>query len=474
MTELEAGRAETLAPVRSGVALQRYRDVLIALVAFAVLASLPLFTGSKALLDFVIRCSAYGLFATSLNLLVGYTGLTSFGHGMFFGLGAYSFGLIMQKLAVPIPVAFAATLAITALIAAVIGAICVRLKDIYFAFVTLAFQMLIHSTILSWASFTGGDQGLRGGIPRPTFLGINLANHIHLYVASCALLILGLLAMRQIAQSPFGYTLRMIRDNAARASFLGIDVWRAKLTVFVLAALFASMGGMVMALFVSGAYPEFAYWTISGEGIFINMLGGVSTFLGPMVGTVLLLLLNDTVTRFTEYHGIVLGIVILFFALGLRKGLLDFVAEWVAHRRDAGDQCHRDQSRLHAGLHGHGGALPCSRPGLVALAGGVERQAAAARQPGLSHCLHRRDHGPERAAQRRPGRAPARDGAGRPALAALSGGLDVLEPRQDSSFGLGHGPLHTGPDRPQRRLTPGMSPGICGPGRDALSVRRCL
>jgi branched-chain amino acid transport system permease protein len=337
MTELEAGGAERLAPVRNGTVLRRYRDVLIALIAFAVLASLPLLTGSKALLDFVIRCSAYGLFATSLNLLVGYTGLTSFGHGMFFGLGAYSFGLIMQKLGVPIPVAFVATLAITAAIAAVIGAICVRLKEIYFAFVTLAFQMLIHSTILSWASFTGGDQGLRGGIPRPVFLGIDLANHVHLYVASCALLILGLLAMHQIAQSPFGYTLRMIRDNAARASFLGIDVWRAKLTVFVLAALFAAMGGMVMALFVSGAYPEFAYWTISGEGIFINMLGGVSTFLGPMVGTVLLLLLNDTVTRFTEYHGIVLGIVILFFALGLRKGLLDFVTEWFAHRRDAGE-----------------------------------------------------------------------------------------------------------------------------------------
>jgi branched-chain amino acid transport system permease protein len=337
MTELEAGRAQTLAPARSGAALHRYRDVLIALLAFAVLASLPLLTGSKALLDFVIRCSAYGLFATSLNLLVGYTGLTSFGHGMFFGLGAYSFGLMMQKLGVPIPVAFVATLAVTAVIAAVIGAICVRLKEIYFAFVTLAFQMLIHSTILSWASFTGGDQGLRGGIPRPIFFGINLANHVHLYIASCALLILGLLAMRQIAQSPFGYTLRMIRDNAARASFLGIDVWRAKLTVFVLAALFAAMGGMVMALFVSGAYPEFAYWTISGEAIFINMLGGVSTFLGPMVGTVLLLLLNDTVTRFTEYHGIVLGVVILFFALGLRKGLLDFVAEWFAQRRETGE-----------------------------------------------------------------------------------------------------------------------------------------
>jgi branched-chain amino acid transport system permease protein len=311
----------------------RYLDVLIALAAFAALATLPFLFSSKALLDFVIRCAAFGLFATSLNLLVGYTGMISFGHGMFFGLGAYGFGLIMQRTGVPIPVAFVGTLLITFVVAVVIGAICVRLKEIYFAFVTLAFQMLIHSLILSWASLTGGDQGLRGGIPRPVFMGIDLTNHIHLYFVSCVLLVIGLLLMRQIAQSPFGYTLRMIRDNAGRASFIGIDVWRAKLTIFVLAALFASIGGIIMSLFVSGAYPEFAYWTISGEGIFINMLGGVSTFLGPMVGTLLLLILNDTVTRLTEYYGIVLGVVILFFAIGLRKGLMDFVVEWYARRR---------------------------------------------------------------------------------------------------------------------------------------------
>ncbi|MDQ8728017.1 branched-chain amino acid ABC transporter permease [Bradyrhizobium sp. LHD-71] len=338
MTELQAaprGKPLNLPRLETRA---RYRDALTAIVAFVVLASLPLFFDSKALLDFVIRCSAFGLFATSLNLLVGYTGMISFGHGMFFGLGAYSFGLIMQKTGVPIPVAFIATLVLSAVAAAVIGAICVRLKEIYFAFVTLAFQMLIHSTILSWVSLTGGDQGLRGGIPRPVFLGIDLGNQVHLYVASCALLVIGLLLMRQIAQSPFGYTLRMIRDNAARASFVGIDVWRAKLTIFVLAALFASTGGVIMSLFVSGAYPEFAYWTISGEGIFINMLGGVTTFLGPMLGTVLFLILNDTVTRFTEYHGIVLGIVILFFAIGLRKGLMDFAIEWYAARRGRGEQ----------------------------------------------------------------------------------------------------------------------------------------
>jgi len=344
MTELQAERAGgpvSIPRIEAKSKRLRYVDVLIAIAVFAVLATLPFLFSSKALLDFVIRCAAFGLFATSLNLLVGYTGMISFGHGMFFGLGAYCFALIMQRTGLPIPVAFICTLLITTVVAGVIGAICVRLKEIYFAFVTLAFQMLIHSMILSWVSLTGGDQGLRGGIPRPVFLGVDLSNYIHLYIASCALLVIGLLLMRQIAQSPFGYTLRMIRDNAARASFIGIDVWRAKLTIFVLAALFASTGGIIMSLFVSGAYPEFAFWTISGEGIFINMLGGVTTFLGPMVGTVLLLIMNDTVTRLTEYYGIVLGIVILFFAIGLRKGLMDFVVEWYEARRDG----HKERAR---------------------------------------------------------------------------------------------------------------------------------
>src|SRR5207249_1177069 len=116
--ELQAGQgAETLSVSRAEAKSQRYRDVLIALAAFVVLALLPMFTSSKFLLDFVIRCSAFGLFATSLNLLVGYTGLTSFGHGMFFGLGAYGYGLIMQKTGVPVPVAFVGTLLITLVVA---------------------------------------------------------------------------------------------------------------------------------------------------------------------------------------------------------------------------------------------------------------------------------------------------------------------------------------------------------------------
>lgn len=311
------------------------RDLAIGVAVLAFIVALRLVWPSPALTDFVIRVSALAIFATSLNLLVGYAGMVSFGHGMFFGFGAYCFGLIMQRMAVPIPLAFAASIVATALLALVVGAISIRLKDIYFSFITLAFQMLIYSLIIAWVPLTGGDQGLQGGIPRPPFLGIDLGQISHLYVFSAALLVISLLVMRHIVESPFGYTLRMIRDNTDRAAFLGINVFKVKLIAFVVAGVFASVGGMVMALFVSGAYPEFSNWTMSGEGVFMIMMGGLSTFVGPTAGAIILSLLNDLVTRRTEHHGLALGIVILLFALGLRKGITDVIADYFRSRREA-------------------------------------------------------------------------------------------------------------------------------------------
>lgn len=309
------------------------RALLIGAVAFATLVAVPLATGSNALIDFVIRLSALAIFATSLNLLAGYGGMVSFGHGMFYGFGAYCFALMMQRTGVSIPVAFLATVVGSALLSAVIGAICVRLREVYFSFVTLAFQMLIHAIILAAMPLTGGDQGLRGGVPRPVFLGIDLSNQMQLCVFSAFLMVASLLVMHHIVSSPFGATLRMIRDNAQRAAYLGVSVDRVRLKAFVIAGVFAAVGGAIQALFVSGAYPEFAYWTMSGEGIFVIMLGGLTTFLGPTLGSVIMLLLNDVVGRFTEYHGLALGVVILISALGLKKGLGDFVAERLADRR---------------------------------------------------------------------------------------------------------------------------------------------
>ncbi|MGE0699326.1 MAG: branched-chain amino acid ABC transporter permease [Hyphomicrobiaceae bacterium] len=319
-----------------GRASHLLRDLAIAALAFAVLAALPYLFPSKGFTDFVVRLAAFGVFATSLNLLVGYTGMESFGHGMFFGLGCYSFGLIMQNFGVSIPVAFVATILIAVCVGTVVGAICVNLNETYFAFLTLAFQMLLHSLIIAWTPITGGDQGLTGGIPRPPFLGIDLGNYYHLYLFSAGLLLICLVAMHHIVQSPFGYTLRMIRDNAARAPFLGISVFQVRLMAFVIAGAFGAIGGIIMSLFVSGAFPDFAYWTISGEAIFMIMLGGITVFLGPLAGAVMLLLLNDTVTKLTHHYGLVLGTVILLFALGLRKGLLDFVADAWRDRKAAG------------------------------------------------------------------------------------------------------------------------------------------
>jgi branched-chain amino acid transport system permease protein len=303
------------------------RDLLWALIALLLIGLLPVLVKSPIVIDFVIRLAAFGIFATSLNLLVGYGGMVSFGHAMFFGGGAYAFALTLQKLSWSIPAAMLVAIVFSALLAFVVGAICVRLKEIYFSFLSLAFQMLLHSIIITWTSLTGGDQGLMGGIPRPPILGLNLADPQHLYAFAATLAVLCLLLMRYVLQSPYGFTLRMVRDNPERARFLGIHVWRVKLYAFMLAGVFASLGGVVMALFVSGAFPDFAYWSMSGEAVFMIMMGGIHVFLGPLLGAGLLLMFNDVITRTTEYHGLALGVVVLLFALGFRKGVLDFVLQ---------------------------------------------------------------------------------------------------------------------------------------------------
>jgi branched-chain amino acid transport system permease protein len=309
------------------------RDLGAALVLLGILLALPALIPHPALRDFLIYVMAYGLLAMSLNLLVGLTGLVSFGHAAYFATGAYTFGLLMQSGKVSIPVAMVLTVVGTAILALIIGAICVRLKEIYFSFITLAFQMFIHSIILTWVSLTGGDQGLMGGIPRPAFLGIDLNDGRMLYAFCVLVFILCLVIMRQVWQSPFGYTLRMIRDNPTRANFLGVDVARTKLGIFVIAGAIASVSGMMLALFVSGAYPEFGFWTTSGEAIFMIMLGGTQLFLGPLIGALLLQLLNHFITIYTEHHGLVLGSVILLIVLGLRQGVADYVVTWWQDRR---------------------------------------------------------------------------------------------------------------------------------------------
>ncbi len=310
------------------------RDLIAAAVALALLLSVPMLTGSKATTNFIIYVSANGLLAMSLNLLVGYTGLVSFGHALFFGAaGAYPFVLLMQNLPLSIPGGIGLTLAFAAVLALLIGAICVRLTEIYFSFLTLAFQMLIYSLMMNMIDYTGGDNGL-SGIPRPAFMGVDLTNASTFYAFVCVVFVAAIVVMRVVVMSPFGFTLRLIRDNAQRATFLGINVVRMKLICFVLAGLFGSLGGIIMALFSAGAYPSFAFWTNSGDAIFMIMLGGMNVFVGPILGAVILQILNDFVTHYTSHYGLFLGLLILTIVLGFRRGLLDFLFE----RRQSSEQ----------------------------------------------------------------------------------------------------------------------------------------
>ena len=317
------------------------RDLAVSALALVLLLAVPPAIGKPALTDFIVIVAANALLATSLNLLIGYTGLVSFGHAIFFASGAYAYGLMMQSGAFGIPAAFALAVLFTAALAAVVGAICVRLNEIYFAFLTLAFQMLLYSIILSQVKVTGGDQGLMGGLPRPPFLGIDLNQPYHLYAFVVTVSVACMLIMRLLVSSPFGYSLRMIRDNAARASFLGVNVTLTKLLCFVISAAMASVGGILFAIFFSGAFPEWGFWTKSGDAIFMIMLGGMQVFLGPLVGSVILHLLNDIVTAYTSHYGLVLGVIILVFALGLRRGLVGLIVDRLELRRESAEQAAR-------------------------------------------------------------------------------------------------------------------------------------
>lgn len=309
-------------------------DRLLPLLHLAplLLLAVPWFTQAGGTLDLISFVLVYGLFAMSLNLLVGYTGLVSFGHAMFFAFGAYGFCLLLQAGWDTVPAMLGAVGAST-LLACVVGAVCVRLHETYFSFITLAMAMLLYNMIEIWAPLTGGDQGLTGMIRQATLFGAPLSAGLMRYQFIAAVFCLSAFAMHALVRSSFGATIRMVRDNEARCAYLGVNVYAAKLAVFVLAALFAAIAGVMATLLVSGAYPTMAFWSTSGDAIFAILLGGSRVFYGPLAGALLLRLLVDGTTRYTGNTSLVLGMLILAIVLLVRKGPVDRLDDWWRQRR---------------------------------------------------------------------------------------------------------------------------------------------
>jgi branched-chain amino acid transport system permease protein len=309
--------------------------VLIALSLLFLL--LPLLPGQFTLVVGT-EIMILGLFAMSFNLIHGYMGQISFGHAAFFGLGAYTSALILRPLIesgqlgyAGFFLALAAAVPVSALGALIVGFFCVRLTGIYFAMLSLAFGELLFYIVFSWYSFTKGDDGIQGLMP-PVFLKSGVAY----YYFTMGVVALAAFLLWKISRSPFGYTLRMLKDNQNRTSFLGIDTRRVMLLNFVIAGAFAGLAGALWGPFQRSVSPALLSWHQSGVPVFMTLIGGAGYFAGPLVGSIIYTGLNAYVTTFTIYWPMTIGLVILGMVLFLPGGLLSVLDGWVKARRKAG------------------------------------------------------------------------------------------------------------------------------------------
>lgn len=267
------------------------------------------------------------LFAVSFNLLFGYTGMLSFGQAAYYGIGAYTAGLLLKRVIPSLLLGLVAGLAVAGAAALLIGFFCVRLTRVYFAMLTLAFAQVIFALAFKWYSFTGGDNGLIGIPVPPLVLGgwrVDLSHPTAFYYFVLGAVSVTLVACKRIMDSPFGCVLRAIRENPERTEFVGIDVRRYQLAVFVLSGMVAGFSGSLYALFQTQVFPDFIFWTKSAEPVLMTILGGTAYFLGPAVGAAVFLLLEVTVRTYTEYWPIFLGSTLLLLVMGLPGGVLGF------------------------------------------------------------------------------------------------------------------------------------------------------
>lgn len=271
-----------------------------------------------------------GLFAASFNLVFGYTGMLSFGHAAFFGVGSYAMALVLIHLEWPFLVSLLASMGAAALLALIIGFFCVRLNEVYFAMLTLAFGMMVFAIAYQWRSVTNGSDGLAGFSLGSFGLGLDLTlgNPAVYYHVVLAIVGVASVVLYVICRSSFGMILRAIRQNPERVSFAGLNVRTYRLVAFVIAGAFAGLAGGLIAPFLRVASPELLHWSMSAEPILMAILGGTGYFLGPFIGAAVFVLLETWITSFTESWMLVLGVILALMVIFFRKGLLGTVLDW--------------------------------------------------------------------------------------------------------------------------------------------------
>ena len=278
---------------------------------------------------FTTEILIWGLFAMSSDLLIGYTGMVSFGHSAFFGLGMY--GAAAALLIVKPPnlwLAMLVGLVAAAVVAMFVAFFSTRLRDIYFAISTLVFSQIFYVIIFTWTDVTGGENGLTFRQPPfgiPGIFSIPFTrNGLHWFVLG--VVVVSYLVLRQITQSPFGMVLQSIRENEPRTRAIGYHVERYKIVSVMLSGLFAGLAGVLYAIQNKFAAPDFVLFLISGEAVIFNVMGGIGTLVGPVAGAAFFLLMKEIFSRvFYEYYLIPVGVIFTLMVIFLPQGLLGFL-----------------------------------------------------------------------------------------------------------------------------------------------------
>jgi branched-chain amino acid transport system permease protein len=277
---------------------------------------------------FVTEILIWGLLAMSSDILIGYTGMVSFGHSAFFGLGMYGAAAALLSVRPPnLWLALLYGLAAAAVAAVFVAYFSTRLREIYFSITTLVFSQIFYVIIFTWTAVTGGENGLTFSRPALSIPGLFSmpfdSNTLHWFVL--AVVTVSYLVLRRITQSPFGMVLQSIRENEPRTRAIGYAVERYKIVAVMLSGLFAGLAGVLYAVQNRFAAPDFVFFVISGEVVIFNVMGGIGTLVGPIVGAAFFLLLREGFSRFfTEYYLIWVGLIFTAMVIFMPQGLLGF------------------------------------------------------------------------------------------------------------------------------------------------------
>ena len=282
---------------------------------------------------FLTEILIWGLLAMSSDILIGYTGMVSFGHSAFFGLGMYGAAAALLMVSPPnLWLAILYGLIGSAGIALFVAYFSTRLRDIYFAITTLIFSQIFYVLIFTWTEVTGGENGLtfrRPPLEIPGLFSVPFSSEtLHWFVL--AVVTASYLILRRITQSPFGMVLQSIRENEGRTRAIGYAVERYKIVAVMLSGLFAGLAGVLYAVQNRFAAPDFVYFLVSGETVIFNVMGGIGTLVGPIVGAGFFLLLREASSRFlTQYYLIPVGLIFIAMVMFLPQGLLGFMRRWL-------------------------------------------------------------------------------------------------------------------------------------------------